>query len=156
MNADKPFNVSIKDIHVSSFFVRDVEAPSSDKINIQLRMEFMADVKAGLLIVSSTIRYALSADPKPGEEMMNMSYSFILKISSDGFAVKRDSGSYSFTFPEGFIETVIRDVYASGRILCSERLTNMRLRDVYLPVGGAEQIIPDIMKTIEIKVINSD
>ena len=50
-------------------------------------------------------------------------------------------GTHQYKFPNGFIEAILTDVYATARILMAQKLAGTRLENAYLPFGGASSLI---------------
>ena len=59
---------------------------------------------------------------------------------------KRVPINISYKFPNGFIEAVLTDVYATARILIAQKLRGTRLENIYLPFGGAGSLVRMMQK----------
>lgn len=67
-------------------------------------------------------------------------------LSNLEYVTNPQKGTHQYKFPNGFIEAVLTDVYATARILMAQKLVGTRLENVYLPFGGASSLIRTMRK----------
>ena len=61
---------------------------------------------------------------------------------------------YKVRLPDRFMEELIYDVYSTGRVIAKDRLIGTKLKNVYLPFGGASQIYELFKKSPKVKIQN--
>lgn len=65
----------------------------------------------------------------------------VVSLSSLEYISNPAKGTHDYKFPQGFLEAVLTDVYATARVLLAQKLVGTRLEGAYLPFGGANELI---------------
>lgn len=136
-------DAEIIEIIENSFFVdREKISCNSGKIIPCFRLSILNNKEEELLMVNASVEY------RDEEEKSLAETQFDIKLKVKGlkdFVKNTESGEEIFEFPNGFIETLIRDTYATGRVLSSSRFSGTRLEQLYLLLQGAEKLIDKIL-----------
>lgn len=70
----------------------------------------------------------------------------ISNLSDFQCADTSEKGKLDYRLPDGLLEAILTDVYATARVLLAQKLTNTRLEEIYLPFAGAAELIKLIRK----------
>ena len=70
----------------------------------------------------------------------------VVSLKNLQYLVDAKKGTHNYRFPNGFLEAVLTDVYATARILMARHLSGTRLEDIYLPFGGASNLVKILNK----------
>ena len=104
--------ISLRRIAEDGFTKNDeILADTSKVLHPQMGFELMSDIKKNLLTI----------------------------VAQVGFTTPEKEIDYKF--PQGFLEAVLTDVYATARVLLAQKLVGTRLEGAYLPFGGASELI---------------
>ena len=137
--------ISLKRISEDEFSVNDaIMADESKPLEARMGFELLSDIKRNLLTIVTQIAYIT-----PQSEVATiLRFRYTLEVNSLTslqYVTNPGKGTHNYKFPNGFIEAVLTDVYATGRILMANHLTGTRLEGQYLPFGGANNLI-ELMK----------
>lgn len=144
--------VKILAIQEDSFFIdSDVISllDKTDNPGIEFFISFKLDKKGSVLVSNASLTYLIDKDEK-SEKLTCISYSFIVYIKDLDNYIEDDK----LKLPDRFMEELIYDVYSTGRVMAKERLIDTRLKDVYLPFGGASKIYELFKKSPRVKIQN--
>lgn len=128
-------------------FTRNEEIIADESKNIipQIGFELLSDINKNLLTIAAQIVYVT-----PEKEIAaGLRYHYTLEVISLSdlqYVSNPEKGTHDYKFPNGFIEAVITDVYATGRVMMANKLAGTRLESLYLPFGGATNLIKMMKK----------
>lgn len=148
MDAEK-FEVRIKSIQENAFSIDEellIDQTDTTDININFLINFKYDANKSLFITNSTIAFILKE-----KELVRLSFSFIVEIKNIQSFIIDEKKDKCIDLPDEFMETIISDVYATGRSMAHDRLSATILKDEYLPLGGAVQIFEMFKEKPKIK-----
>lgn len=137
--------ISLKRIVEDGFSRNDeILADTSKEIIPQMGFELLSDIKKNLLTIVSKIIYVTPEQEVAAD--LRFRYTLeVISLSDLQHITNAEKGTHDYKFPNGFIEAVLTDVYATGRVLIAQKLVGTRLEGMYLPFGGANSLI-QIMK----------
>lgn len=138
--------ICLKHIIENDFTKNDEVLTDTSKVLYpQMGFNLLTDVKTNLLTVATQVGFATSE----GEKAVTLNFQFILEVislSSLECTYSPENGTSEYRFPEGFLEAVLTDVYATARILLAQKLVGTRLERTYLPFIGAGNLTGMIKK----------
>lgn len=121
--------------------VADVTKPVIPQIGFDL----LSDIEKNLLTIAMQVIYVT-----PGKEVAAaLRFRYTLEVNSLKklqYVVDAKKGTHNYRFPNGFLEAVLADAYATARVLMSSHLSGTRLENVYLPFGGAANLVKILNK----------
>ncbi len=134
-------HVSLRRIAEDGFTRNDeILADASKALTPQMGFELLSDIKKNLLTITARVAYATAEK----EIAVALSFRYTLEVNSLSdleHTTNPQQGTHQYRFPNGFIEAVLTDVYATARILMMQKLVGTRLENTYLPFGGASNLI---------------
>lgn len=141
---EKKTNVSIVSIRENSFSIRTQKLPASkDLVDILLGYAWEVDIVHSNLTMTMWIR--LQEKGNSGvekEDIVGLNFSYTVHIDDlPTFAKRQGQGSNTLEIPSTILDTIVRDTYATGRVLLSTKLVGTTLEGFYLPFGGASTFI---------------
>lgn len=138
--------VSLKRIAEDGFTRNDEILADTSKILVpQMGFELLSDINKNILTIVAHVGYVTTEK----EVAAALRFRFSLEVDSLSkleHVTNPQKGTHQYKFPNGFIETILTDVYATARILISQKLAGTRLENVYLPLGGANGLIRSMQK----------
>lgn len=140
----KKTNVSIVSIRENSFSINTQNLPASkDRVDILLGYAWGVDIVHSHLTMTMWVR--LQEKGNSGvekEDLVSLNFSYTVHIDDlPSFAKRQEQGSNTLDIPSAILNTIIRDTYATGRVLLSAKLAGTALEGFYLPFGGASTFI---------------
>ena len=133
--------VSLKRIAEDGFTRNDeILADASKALVPQMGFELLSDINKNLLTI---VAHVGSVTPAK-EVAAALRFRFTLEVDSLSkleHTTNPQKGTHQYKFPNGFIEAILTDVYATARILMAQKLAGTRLENAYLPFGGASSLI---------------
>ena len=102
-----------------------------------------------VLVSEASLTYLIEKE-ETSEKLACISYSFVLYIKDLNNYIEDDK----VRLPDRFMEELIYDVYSTGRVIAKDRLIGTKLKNVYLPFGGASQIYELFKKSPKVKIQN--
>lgn len=139
--------VSLKRIAEDGFSLNEaIMADASKPVTPQIAFDLLSDIKKNLLTIAMQVFYA--TPEKEVAAALRFRYTLeVVSLSDLQYVVDSKKGTHNYRFPNGFIEAVLTDVYATARVLMARHLAGTRLEDAYLPFGGANSLL----KTLNIR-----
>ena len=138
--------VSLKRIAEDGFTRNDeILADASKALAPQMGFELLSDINKNLLTLVAHVGYVTPAK----EVAAALRFRFTLEVDSLSnleHTTSPQKGTHQYKFPNGFIEAILTDVYATARILMAQKLAGTRLENAYLPFGGAGSLIRNMRK----------
>ena len=138
--------VSLKRIAEDGFTRNDeILADASKALAPQMGFELLSDINKNLLTIVAHVGYVTPAK----EVAAALRFRFTLEVDSLSnleHTTSPQKGTLQYKFPNGFIEAILTDVYATARILMAQKLAGTRLENAYLPFGGAGSLIRNMRK----------
>ena len=138
--------VSLKRIAEDGFTRNDeILADASKALAPQMGFELLSDINKNLLTIVAHVGYVTPAK----EVAAALRFRFTLEVDSLSnleHTTSPQKGMHQYKFPNGFIEAILTDVYATARILMAQKLAGTRLENAYLPFGGAGSLIRNMRK----------
>lgn len=138
--------VSLKRIAEDGFTRNDeILADASKALTPQMGFELLSDINKNLLTIVAHVGYVTPAK----EVAAALRFRFTLEVDSLSnleHTTSPQKGTHQYKFPNGFIEAILTDVYATARILMAQKLVGTRLENVYLPFGGAGSLIRNMRR----------
>lgn len=138
--------ISLKRIAEDGFSLNEsIMADKSKPLEARMGFELLSDIKKNLLTIATQIAYITPQS----EVAAILRFHYTLEVdslTSLQYISNPDKGTHDYKFPNGFLEAVLTDVYATGRILMANHLIGTRLEHQYLPFGGATNLIKLIKK----------
>lgn len=133
--------ISLKRIAEDGFSVNDaIMADESKPLEARMGFELLSDIKKNLLTIATQIAYITPQSEVAA--ILRFRYTLeVNSLTSLQYVSNPEKGTHDYKFPNGFIEAVLTDVYATGRILMANHLAGTRLEGQYLPFGGANNLI---------------
>ena len=133
--------VSLKRIAEDGFTRNDeILADASKALAPQMGFELLSDINKTLLTILAHVGFVTPAK----EVAAALRFRFTLEVDSLSkleHTTNPQKGTHQYKFPNGFIEAILTDVYATARILMAQKLAGTRLENAYLPFGGASSLI---------------
>lgn len=111
----------------------------------QFGFELMSDIKKDLLTIAAQIVY-ITTDKKVAAGLRFRYTVEINSLKNLEHISNPEKGTHDYKFPDGLIEMMLTDVYATGRVLMTQRLKGTRLEHELLPFGGAGNLIRQMKK----------
>lgn len=111
----------------------------------QFSFELMSDIEKDLLTIAAQIVY-ITIDKNIA---VGLRFRYTVEVNSLKnleYVSNPQKGTHDYKFPDGLIEMMLTDVYATGRVLMHERLKGTRLENDLLPFGGAGNLIRQMKK----------
>lgn len=138
--------VSLKRIAEDGFTRNDeILADTSKTLVPQMGFELLSDINKNILTIVVQVGYVTTTK----EVAAALRFRFSLEVDSLSnleHVTNPQKGTHQYKFPNGFIEAILTDVYATARILMSQKLAGTRLENVYLPFGGANGLIRSMQR----------
>lgn len=138
--------VSLKRIAEDGFTRNDeILADASKTLAPQMGFELLSDINKNLLTIVAHVGYVTPAK----EVAAALRFRFTLEVDSLSnleHTISPQKGTHQYKFPNGFIEAILTDVYATARILMAQKLAGTRLENAYLPFGGAGSLIRNMRR----------
>ena len=138
--------VSLKRIAEDGFTRNDeILADESKTLIPQMGFELLSDINKNMLTIVAHVGYVTPAK----EVGAALRFRFSLEVDSLSnleYVTNPQKGTHQYKFPNGFIEAVLTDVYATARILIAQKLRGTRLENIYLPFGGAGSLVRIMQK----------
>lgn len=106
----------------------------------QFSFELMSDIKKDLLTVAAQIVY-ITTDKNIAAGLRFRYTVEVNSLKNLEHISNPQKGTHNYKFPDGLIEMILTDVYATGRVLIHQRLKGTRLENDLLPFGGASNLI---------------
>lgn len=133
--------VNIKRITENGFSVnKEIMEDSSKPLDARIGFELLSDINKNLLTISTQIAY-VTPNLEVGA-LLNFNYTLeVISLKDLQYVSNPSKGTHDYKFPNGFIEAVLTDVYATGRVLMASHLKGTRLEGNFLPFGGANNLI---------------
>ena len=144
--------VKILDIQEESFSINSEILSSldqTDNTGIEFFISFKLNKNESVLVSEASLTYLIEKE-ETSEKLACISYSFILYIKDLNNYIEDDK----VRLPDRFMEELIYDVYSTGRVIAKDRLIGTKLKNVYLPFGGASQIYELFKKSPKVKIQN--
>lgn len=133
--------ISLKRIAEDGFSTNEnIMSDNSKALEVRMGFELLSDIKKNLLTIATQIAYVT----KQSEVAAILHFRYTLEVDSLSklqYVSNPEKGTHEYKFPNGFIEAVLTDVYATGRVLMVNHLIGTRLEGQYLPFGGANNLI---------------
>ncbi len=133
--------VSLKRIAEDGFTRNDeILADASKALAPQMGFELLSDINKNLLTIVAHVGFVTPAK----EVAAALRFRFTLEVDSLSkleHTTNPKKGTHQYKSPNGFIEAILTDVYATARILMAQKLAGTRLENAYLPFGGASSLI---------------
>ena len=133
--------VSLKRIAEDGFTRNDeILADASKALAPQMGFELLSDINKNLLTIVAHVGFVTPAK----EVAAALRFRFTLEVDSLSkleHTTNPQKGTHQYKFPNGFIEAILTDVYATARTLMAQKLAGPRLENAYLPFGGASSLI---------------
>lgn len=132
--------ISIKNIIENNYTV-DTTIIEDSKIALSTRIGYDLVVDSSNETLTTLMEIAYVTDDK--KVAMSLLFSYVLKVQGiNNLKVESLSGNKAdYNFPKSFLDKVIADVYATGRVLMSNHIRGTRLEGLFLPFGGAEELL---------------
>ena len=138
--------VSLKRIAEDGFTRNDeILADASKALAPHMGFVLLSDINKNLLTIVAHVGYVTPAK----EVAAALRFRFTLEVDSLSnleHTTSPQKGTHQYKFPNGFIEAILTDVYATARILMAQKLAGTRLENAYLPFGGAGSLIRNMRK----------
>ena len=138
--------VSLKRIAEDGFTRNDeILADASKTLAPQMGFELLSDINKNLLTIVAHVGYVTPAK----EVAAALRFRFTLEVDSLSnleHTTSPQKGTHQYKFPNGFIEAILTDVYATARIFMAQKLAGTRLENAYLPFGGAGSLIRNMRR----------
>lgn len=136
--------INIKRITENSFSInKGIMEDSSKPLEPKMGFELLSDINKNLLTISTQIAY-VTPEVQIGA-ILKFSYTLeVINLKDLQYISNPSKGTHDYKFPNGFIESVLTDVYATGRIMMASHLKGTRLENEFLPFGGATNLIRQI------------
>lgn len=118
----------------------NIMSDESKALEVRMGFELLSDINKNLLTIATQIAYVT----KQSEVAAILRFRYTLEVDSLSklqYVSNPEKGTHDYKFPNGFIEAVLTDVYATGRVLMANHLIGTRLEGQYLPFGGANNLI---------------
>lgn len=106
----------------------------------QFSFELMSDIKKDLLTIVAQIVY-ITTDKQVAAGLRFRYTVEVNSLKNLEHVSNPEKGTHDYKFPDGLIEMMLTDVYATGRILMAQKLKGTRLEHEFLPFGGAGSLI---------------
>lgn len=138
--------VSLKRIAEDGFSLNEaIMADAAKPVTPQIAFDLLSDIKKNLLTIAMQVLYVT-----PESEVaaaLRFRYTLeIVSLSDLQYVADAKKGTHNYRFPNGFIEAVLTDVYATARVLMARHLAGTRLEEAYLPFGGATSLLKTLNK----------
>lgn len=138
--------VSLRRIAEDGFTLNEaIVADATKTVAPQIAFDLMSDIEKNLLTIAMQVIYATAEK----EVAAALSFRYTLEVNSLKnlqYVADAKKGTHSYRFPNGFLEAVLADVYATGRALMVTHLAGTRLENAYLPFGGAANLVKILNK----------
>ena len=133
--------VNIKRITENSFLTnKDIIDDNSKTVEVKMGFELLSDINKNLLTIAAKIAYVTTNSEVAA--VLDFSYTLeVISLKDLQYISNPSKGTHDYKFPNGFIESVLTDVYATGRVMMATHLKGSRLENYYLPFGGAGNLI---------------
>lgn len=133
--------IALRRIAENGFMKNDeILADTSKELHPQMGFDLLSDIKKNLLTIATQVGFLT-----PEKEVaVVLRFHFTLEVvslSSLEYVSNPEKGTHDYKFPQGFLEAVLTDVYATARVLLAQKLVGTRLEGAYLPFGGAGELI---------------
>ncbi|WP_300790177.1 hypothetical protein [uncultured Bacteroides sp.] len=132
--------ISIKNI-IENRYTVDTTIIEDPNIPLATRIGYELIVDSSNEILTTLMEIAYETEDK--RIAVSLLFSYVLKVAGiNELKVESLSDTKAdYNFPRSFLEKLITDVYATGRVLMSNHIKGTRLEGLFLPFGGAEGII---------------
>ena len=133
--------INIKRITETNFSInKEIMDDASKPLDARMGFELLSDIKKDLLTIATQIAYITPASEIGA--VLSFNYTLeVISLKDLQYVSNPAKGTHDYKFPNGFIEAVLTDVYATGRVLMASHLKGTRLEGSYLPFGGAGNLI---------------
>lgn len=133
--------ISLRRIAEDGFTKNDeILADTSKVLHPQMGFELMSDIKKNLLTIVAQVGF--TTPEKEIAAFLRFRFTLeVISLSSLEYVSNPKKGTHDYKFPQGFLEAVLTDVYATARVLLAQKLVGTRLEGAYLPFGGASELI---------------
>lgn len=133
--------ISLRRIAEDGFTKNDEILADTSKILMpRMGFELMSDIKKNLLTIATQVGY-ITPENEIGAFLRFRFTLEVVSLSSLEYVSNPEKGTHDYKFPQGFLEAVLTDVYATARVLIAQKLAGTRLEGMYLPFGGASELI---------------
>lgn len=138
--------VSLRRIAEDGFTLNEaIVADAAKPVIPQIGFDLLSDIEKNLLTIAMQVIYAT-----PEKEVAAaLRFRYTLEVNSLKnlqYVVDAKKGTHNYRFPNGFLEAVLADAYATARVLMASHLSGTRLETVYLPFGGAANLVKILNK----------
>ena len=133
--------INIKRITETNFSInKEIMDDASKPLDARMGFELLSDINKNLLTIATQIAY-ITPNSEIGA-VLSFNYTLeVISLKDLQYVSNPSKGTHDYKFPNGFIEAVLTDVYATGRVLMASHLKDTRLEGSYLPFGGAGNLI---------------
>lgn len=133
--------VNVKRIADNGFSInKEIMDDESKQLDARMGFELLSDINKNLVTIATQIAY-VTPESEVGA-ILNFSYTLeVISLKDLQYISNPAKETHDYKFPNGFIESVLTDVYATGRVLMASHLKGTRLENNYLPFGGATNLI---------------
>lgn len=133
--------VNLKRIAENGFTInQEIMNDTTKPLDARMGFELLSDINKNLLTIAAQIAYVT-----PQSELaaaLRFHYTLeVINLKDLQYVSNPSKGTHDYKFPNGFIESALTDVYATGRILIASHLKGTRLENSLLPFGGASNLI---------------
>lgn len=138
--------VSLKRIAEDGFSLNEaIMADAAKPVAPQIAFDLLSDIKKNLLTIAMQVLYVTPENEVAAA--LRFRYTLeVVSLSDLQYVADAKKGTHNYRFPNGFIEAVLTDVYATARVLMARHLAGTRLEEVYLPFGGATSLLKTLNK----------
>lgn len=123
-------------------FVKNEEilSDTSKPLYPQMGFDLMSDIKKNLLTIATQVGF-ITPEKTVGAHLRFHFTLEVINLSDLEYVSNPEKGTHDYKFPKGFLEAILTDVYATARIMLAQKLVGTRLEGIYLPFGGANELI---------------
>lgn len=138
--------VSLKRIAEDGFSLNEaIMADAAKPVTPQIAFDLLSDIKKNLLTIAMQVLYVTPENEVAA--VLRFRYTLeVVSLSDLQYVADAKKGTHNYRFPNGFIEAVLTDVYATARVLMARHLAGTRLEEAYLPFGGATSLLKTLNK----------
>lgn len=138
--------VSLRRIAEDGFTLNEaIVADAAKPVVPQIAFDLLSDIEKNLLTIAMQVIYA--TPEKEVAAALRFHYTLeVISLKNLQYVVDAKKGTHNYRFPNGFLEAVLTDVYATARVLMARHLSGTRLEGVYLPFGGASNLVKILNK----------
>ena len=138
--------VSLKRIAEDGFSLNEaIMADAAKPVTPQIAFDLLSDIKKNLLTIAMQVFYVTPENEVAAA--LRFRYTLeVVSLSDLQYVADAKKGTHNYRFPNGFIEAVLTDAYATARVLMARHLAGTRLEEAYLPFGGATSLLKTLNK----------